>query len=377
MAVSDRTSKISSVVATVCIMIYVVAVVFGVVRVIVDIGERRNLANREFEALAHRASSDAVFLGFLSSAYQESIRDVINRSQTLMGVIISSPGAYFAVERSTRSNIIRTGDSPRFRTGTGFQSQPLFLPLSIEGHPQARIEAIYNNISNAFLVIVLRDTLLAVLAALAISFITLIIELTQKNKISAQERAGSETRARPKPPAAPDENDDPHGLFTQRGNIGWESYTHDRLASELHRCASFEQDLTFIVMEFHCDERINDSLYYQFADEAVTFFTMRDLIFERGENGISIIIPSANLEQGMTKSEEFRNRLAAKLPESFAGRDKLYMGLSSRSGRLIEAERLIMEASTALEKTQQEPVSHMVAFKSDPEKYRKFIRRRL
>ena len=378
MAVSGRTSKVSSVIATLCIMIYVVAVVFGVVRVVVDIGERRNLANREFEALASSASSYAMFLGFLSNEYQESIRDFLVRSHTLMGVIITSPIGDFSVERGTRSNIIRAGDSPRFRTGTGFQSQPLFRHLNVEGHSNVSIEVIYNNISNAFLIRVLRDTLLAVLAALAMAFITLIVELTQKNRLHAvaPNRAEPEPRAKPPIPTAEGE-DNPHGLFTARGNIGWESYTHDRLSSELHRCASFEQDLVFIAMEFYCEEAISDSLYNQFANEAVTFFTMRDLIFERGEKGISIIIPSTALEQGMAKSEEFRNRIAAKMPESFGGRDKLYMGLSSRSGRLIEAERLIMEAATALEKTQEEPVSHMVAFKSDPEKYRKFIRRRL
>jgi len=379
MAVSGRTSKIPSIVATLCIMIYVVAVVFGVVRVIVDMGERRNMANREFEVLAHRASSDAALLGFLSTEYQESIRDLLNRSQTLMGVIISSPGAYFAIERGTRSNIIRTGDIPRFRAGSGLQSQPLFQPISVAGQTQVNVEAIYNNISNAFLVRVLRDTLLAVLAALAISFITLILELTQKNKAAAvEEQADLEPETKAEPPAASAvPGDNPQGLFTQRGNIGWESYTHDRLSSELHRCASFEQDLTFIAMEFICSEKMSDSLYRQFANEAVTFFTMRDLIFEKGEKGLSIIIPSADLEQGMVKSEEFRSRIEGKLPETFRGRDKLFMGLSSRSGRLIEAKRLVMEASTALEKTQEEPVSHMVAFKSDPEKYRKFIRRRL
>ena len=377
MAVSGRTSKVSSVIATLCIVIYIGAVAFGVVRVMVDIGERRSLANREFEALAARASSSALYLGFMTQAYQETIRDFVGASQTLLGVIISGSNNHLAVERFPGTSIAWAGNAPHFRTGPGLTSQPLFLPLPVEGQMNASIEALYSNINNAFLIRVLRDTLLAVLAALAIAFITLIVELTHKSRCYYQAEADAPARTKPKTPAPPQEAEgNPLGLFTQRGNIGWESYTHDRLASELHRCASFEQDLAFIVMEFKCGEKISDYLYRQFADEAVNFFTMRDLIFEKGEKGLSIIVPSMNLEQGMAKSEEFRKRIEAKLPESFEGREKLYIGLSSRSGRLIEAERLMMEASTAVEKTQEEPVSYIVAFKSDPEKYRKFIRKR-
>ena len=382
MAVSGKTSKISSVVATVCIMIYIVAVVFGVVRVIVDIGERRNLANREFEALVDRSSAFIEHFGFLSQAYQEGIRDFVASSHTILGVIVSSSDSNLAVERSPGSSIAWTGNVPRFRAGPVFPSQPLHQPLSVEGHLNVRIEAMYNHLNNAFLVRVLRDTLMAVLIALILAFIMLIVEITQKSRAEYQGESRGNPRAKPAlrsaPPVPMDEEgeDNPHGLFTTRGNIGWESYTHDRLSSELHRCASFEQDLVYIVMEFKCAEELEDSVYQQFADEAVTFFTMRDLIFEMGEKGLSVIIPSAGLEQAIAKSEDFRARIVNRLPESFEGRDKLYIGLSSRSGRLIEAGRLMMEASTALEKTQEEPVSHIVAFKSDPEKYRKFIKRR-
>jgi len=387
MAVSGRTSKASQVIATLCIVIYVVAVAFGIVRIVIDIGERRDLANREFQELAERATTSAVHFGFMSHSYQESIRNFLGTSRALLGAIITSSSGDFAFERSPGSSIVWVGHSPRFRTGIGFPGQPLLLPLRIDGQSHVRIEAIYSTINNVFLIRVLRDTLMAVLAALAIAFITLIVELTQKNRQNDQSSARVEPELEefPELKTAPDAmpaatankgHGNPLGLFTTRGNIGWESYTRERLESELRRCASFEQDLVFIVMEFLCVEKISDAVYHQFADEAVSFFTMRDLIFERGEKGISIIIPSADLQQGITKSEEFCRRIAEKLPETFGGRNKLYIGMSSRSGRLIEADRLMVEASTALEKTQEEPVSTIVAFKSDPEKYRKFIRKR-
>jgi hypothetical protein len=65
-----------------------------------------------------------------------------------------------------------------------------------------------------------------------------------------------------------------------------------------------------------------------------------------------------------------------KYPALFAAKTDLCMGLSSRSGRPVNAERLMFEAEEALERAMMDPVSHIVAFKSDPEKYRAFMESR-
>jgi hypothetical protein len=128
------------------------------------------------------------------------------------------------------------------------------------------------------------------------------------------------------------------------------------------------------MMEFK-DGKLDDPLYKIFAEETVNFFTLRDLIFEKGDQGIAVIAPYIDLEQGFAKSEEFRERILKKLPDSSKTRQELCVGLSSRSGRLIEAERLMFETAEALSKALADPLSPVVAFKSDPEKYRDFIRR--
>jgi hypothetical protein len=252
----------------------------------------------------------------------------------------------------------------------------------------------------------LRNTLVIVLIVLGAAVLTLILESSFKNRspgyqpqpsyqelhqgtpppsaaaaspVAAPPQAAPPQDAPPrKPPAAkapePETEGDPKGLFSPRGNIGWESYTRDRLESELHRCASFEQDLTFIMMEFK-DGKLDDPLYKIFAEEAVNFFTLRDLIFEKGDQGIAVISPNIDLEQAFLKCEEFRERILKKLPDSSKTRSGLYAGLSSRSGRLIEAERLMFETSQALLKALADPLSPIVAFKSDPEKYREFVSR--
>ena len=47
-------------------------------------------------------------------------------------------------------------------------------------------------------------------------------------------------------------------------------------------------------------------------------------------------------------------------------------GIASRNGRLISAERLFNEAENALRKTDE--TKNIVAFRSDPEKYREFLK---
>jgi hypothetical protein len=383
MGVLRNPSKASSVVAAFCIFVYIMAIAFGATRIIVDMNERRNLAEEEFSALADRASSSAVFLGFMSGAYQETIRDFLGTSSTLLGIIITGPGNEHAFERHPGSGIVWAGSSPRFRAGAGFPREPFFMPLRIDGQRNVTIQAIYSLIDYNFFQRVLRDTLFAVLAALVIAFVTLFVEFGMKKKVVNYRAAAANIPVRPpheentmftedESAIISLEEGSPQGLYSPRGNIGWESYTYDRLASELHRCSASEQDLTLIIMEF----RDTVPVYRQFADEAVSFFYMRDLIFEQGKNGISIILPNIGLTQGMTKSEEFRSRIIAKLPEFFEGRTDLCIGLTSRAGRLVEAKRLMLEASSALEKALEDNVSHVVAFKSDPDKYREFIKQK-
>ena len=172
---------------------------------------------------------------------------------------------------------------------------------------------------------------------------------------------------------APAEAAGPRGLFSPESSIGWEEYTRDRLTDELHRCASTEQDL--VVMFVECGEKVpcTPEFYNRLAAETVRFFNMRDLIFEKGKRGVSVIIPGIDLDQGIAKAGEFHSRILNKLADGFGAKTDLRIGLSSRSGRLIDSDRLLFESAGALEKAGKgEPV---VAFRSDPGKYREFIRR--
>ncbi|MDR1025644.1 MAG: hypothetical protein LBL56_07950 [Treponema sp.] len=168
----------------------------------------------------------------------------------------------------------------------------------------------------------------------------------------------------------------PQGLFSPRGSVGWEAYTEDRLDSELHRCASTEQDLALIIAMVKEPGALSNEQFRRFCQEAVLFFEHRDLIFEWQEQGISIICPNLSLEQAFARSEEFNTRVLGKLSRPAGSRIDLRFGISSRSGRLIEAKQIMLEAGEALERAAGDPASHIVAFKSDPEKYRQYIGKR-
>ena len=424
MGTSRKSSKLTSFIAALCIVAYIAAIAFASARIILNIRERQTFAEKEFYDLADRATSSSVFLGFMTEAYQATIRDFLTSSETLLGIIITGPSGEYSFERYPGSGIVWAGDSPRFKTGAGFPREPFFLPLGIEGQRNVTIQAVYGLFDYSLFQEVLKSTLLLVLSTLIVAFLTLLVELTLNKragyyksttiiktekddrpakqdiplkpapepkvqedfkvqdefKISEELVIPAELNVPTETPRAPSGSDSSEKTEAQvekhrkpRGNIGRESHTKDRVSSELHRCASFEQDMVLLVMELisveNIDDTIDGSLYSEFTEEAVNFFTSRDLVFGKGENGVSIILPGADLGQGIAKSEEFRRLTLEKKPEF-----DLCIGLSSRSERLLDANRLMLEANSALKKAKMDPISRIVAFKSDPDKYREFIK---
>jgi hypothetical protein len=414
----------------------------------------------------------------MDERFIQTIQDAINRSETILGVIISGSRGEFAFERERGTVISWVNNSPRFIPRFAVTRPPHHRSLQIAGQRNVNIQAVTSYLDYDFCIEILKRILLVVLFSLTLAFFTLLMDaLLTKNtgpgvkavqnpaggtgpaphpaQSSPQTSTGAtEGEKTPEPTPAPaawkepeeespeppreegpggrkpwddmedfdtDDDDDfpdfedggipesgktaearvppaspvpasptappaatgeestveeagePQGLFSPRGNVGWESYTEDRLESELHRSASTEQDLTLIVMGFREPEKLTREQFQRFAEEAVLYFGHRDLIFEHGERGLRVIRPNYSLEQALAASEEFNSRILSGLPRPAGSRVDLRFGISSRSGRLINAERIMMEAEEALSRAVEDPVSHSVAFKSDPEKYRRYI----
>ena len=90
------------------------------------------------------------------------------------------------------------------------------------------------------------------------------------------------------------------------------------------------------------------------------------------EEGFAAIMQHSDIDTAMQNAEVLHSDIASALKAS--GQDsKPLIGISSRSLRLISAERLKNEAEQALIHAEEDPNSPIIAFRVNPEKYRKFI----
>jgi GGDEF domain-containing protein len=166
----------------------------------------------------------------------------------------------------------------------------------------------------------------------------------------------------------------PMGLFDPESGLCWESYLRERLDAELKRSASFEQDLSLLIASLDNSARGTEE-YALFARTTQEFFSFKDLSFQFGESGIAVVLPNMDVDHAIRMSEE----LLKKLTFLLQGRSddmsylELFMGLSSRSGRLVEADRMVSEAMAAHRKAKDERDTRIMAFRPDPEKFRAFL----
>ncbi|MDR1248786.1 MAG: hypothetical protein LBK63_05720 [Treponema sp.] len=357
-------NKVSSIVAFISIFVYAAAIGIGAIRILAGINERRAAAQREFYDLADTASS-AGALGFMEEAFKDAVRDAVNASKTLQAVIITGPfGVEFTYERDNNGLVAREGDTPRFQRRFGISRNPHFSPLRVEGMRNATIQAVSYAIDYPAFARILLQSLFLVLAAALISVITLLIYHIREKKAALISDKMQETYA-PKP----EQTAAPHSAT----GVDGETLIKEKLDTELGICAIADEDLTLILMDPGPATGYDAGINRKIADRAGAFFNNPDSVFERGGKGLAVILSGAGLEESFSRAKQFHNLIAADFPELFPGKNSFRIGISSRNKRLVRANRLFLEASRALDKTGQEPESPIVAFKSDPDKYKAFV----
>ena len=396
-----KTSVVGTLVASICILVYLGALVSVIVRVSASMDQRRSEAAREFNALADVASA-AGAVSFMDDMFADIIQTALNQSRVLEGVIISSPGEALGFEREAGHAITMVNDSPRFRSRFDFSRQNMFTHLRIPGMWNVNMEAVAGVFDRYALAAVLWDAMLPIAGALALAFFTLLIESSVKQRKRAQDSAYAEgdaeerveeeapraagkaraTEAAPMAASEAAESARPEkpkpvtahrpGNYSERGHVVRREHTEGRLTEEIARSAEAGQDIAFVAVEFKPHEA--DNYYARLASDAARFFSSREFVCERGERGLSIICPGLGLDMGFLNASEFHNRIINKYPGVFKQKTDLCMGVSARSGRdPINAARLVFEAEEALERALMDPASHVIAFKVDPEKYRAFM----
>ncbi|MDR0450329.1 MAG: hypothetical protein LBH26_03595 [Treponema sp.] len=393
---TGKTPIVSTIIAAFCLIVYIAALSYAALMIFDSVNERRVIAEEEFDRITDLASYTGAS-GFMDESFIRTIQDAVENSFTLLGVIISGPNGEQSFERERGTVISWSNNSPRFKTGFGITYPPRHMPLRIEGQRNVNIQAVSGYIDYDQCVKILKQTLLAILAALALAFFTLLIEtVLLKNRKPAARAAPAappvSPAAPPSPPPAQEEAIEDlvtgEDLFADvensiKGETGKDrdedlpgpalDPAEERLEDELRSSALAGNDLVYMVIGVKDSVLGEDSLYQAVTRTTLKFFSHRDLIFKKDGDRIAIICPDTGLNDGFAQSEDIYYHLRKGDVKGIPDDTDIRIGLSSRAERSIGAERLMFEAEEALRRAGEDPVSHIVAFKSDPEKYREFI----
>jgi len=178
----------------------------------------------------------------------------------------------------------------------------------------------------------------------------------------------------------PAENDSPEGgensgepkkdFFSPVTGFAWEHNFQVRLENELIRTASSEADLSLFIIKIP-DLRFTDAVCKNIAASLLEEFQFRDMIFEFGNDGFAVI----KTDTTILKAEEIAGTLHSRLTKIIeAAALSCFIGISSRSTRMLSADRLILEAEEALNRSLDDPSSPITAFHVDIDKYRDFLK---
>ena len=142
-----------------------------------------------------------------------------------------------------------------------------------------------------------------------------------------------------------------------------------RLENEINRAISSEMDISIFVIKLTNLERSSD-LSIKVCNYLTDQFKFRDLLFEYKDDCIVAIENGADLDAALSLAD----KLHEDITNILRGTDsKCFMGISTRSIRMISAQRFLKEADEALQHAQDDEASPIIAFRADVEKYRKYM----
>ena len=141
------------------------------------------------------------------------------------------------------------------------------------------------------------------------------------------------------------------------------------LEEELIHSASQEQDLSLTIVRIAGIP--NDDTNSPQAECIKNCVNNRGSAYRYGKDAYALLIKALKLDDALQDAESLLERLAASLRDQ--GLPAITIGISSRTERLISADRLLTEASEAQKHASDDMTSPIIAFRVNPEKYRNFI----
>jgi len=393
-----------------CSFVVVVAIVaWPVLRIAHELGSGSDAARAAFGDLRRTALNvvskpDAV----TSDAWKAAAQATWLKQDRLLALVIrNSRGEVLYALPASSPYYHQAPDGLTFEQPEG--STTRFTGALIAG---LSIDALYVTLSQEALFYPIRDAVLALCVLLALLIAALIVAINTRRPLpvmksdtgfvpSIPEPDPEESSlyaenpdSRPEPPhAVPEEAisgmtagvltpsdlptgslDGPRGLYDAETGLGWEAYLRERLGAELRRSASFEQDLSLMITSLEGAHR-GDEAFNLYAQTVRDFFSFKDMAFMFGENGVALILPNMDVDHALRMSEELLKKLSGLLhgQARWTIDQGVFMGLTSRAGRLVDADRLVGEAMAALGKAREDSGSRIMAFRPDPEKFRAYL----
>lgn len=173
-------------------------------------------------------------------------------------------------------------------------------------------------------------------------------------------------------PSLAENNAAPVGLFDEKTGFGWEQYMPTRLDSELIRAASSEQDLALFTVRIPGIDWTTPE-GKETASIIKDWIKFNDLVFDYGSDGFTAIFQNQNTDAALAEAEKTHTEIVSVLKRANSSAETPFVGISTRSLRLISGKRLFNESEQALFHAMEDKDSPIVAFRVNPDKYRSYL----
>lgn len=196
------------------------------------------------------------------------------------------------------------------------------------------------------------------------------IEDDKEEEICAEETNKVEVLL-PSEEIKPTQSDSSVHIFSPKTGFCFESYLESRLDNELNRAIASEFDLSLFVFRIPSIQLdYNNETLQKVCKYLTTEFQFKDLLFEYDEDCLIGIKNNMNLDTALT----FADKLYSDITEIVKENDlKCYIGISTRTVRIITGKRLLTEATEALKHALEDENNPIIAFRANAEKYRKMM----
>ncbi len=160
---------------------------------------------------------------------------------------------------------------------------------------------------------------------------------------------------------------EPPPFVSPRSGLSFGEHLLRRLALELERIAANDQDLSLAVIALDTPEE-RESVSRSDAALFLEHFPFEDLVFESGPRRVCIIFPAFSSGDALERIKQIRRSAREQSPPL-----EIRGGLAGRNGRLVNADRLLEEAESALD--QADAPGEIVTFEADPQRFREYLRK--